>query len=375
MVTPALAAVLLGVIAIAWSRGPTVVLATPTAGAAIPQGGSCPLTTAQQTNSSKAWLKMMPVFRHPRCINCHGGIPDPLASPTPAKHSGVVDLDSTDTEKTCEECHKDGWRIPGHKWTGKDDQTICSDMKTQFSSAQFIDHILRDGGGPPFIEMAFEGKRGLNEGGETIFEEELKRPLTAQPPPGTHAQLVQLARAWVAAQGGSFVGDASCGCVVPETGEIYLLEIGAKNTNGFEGIAVYDSVSMKIRIEDTTVTVFALTNSSPAAIPAKLTFPQSTVAFIPEPVGEINIVSTIGYIALDYPVDGTRTLKVDFTHSGTRNPEFEIMGPRNYRSTSGGGAYYGRPNSSQWELVAGKKVYEINYPGGFYRLTLLRAAK
>ena len=37
--------------------------------------------------------------------------------------------------------------------------------------------------------------------------------------------------------------------------------------------------------------------------------------------------------------------------------------------------YFGLPLSSQFELIDGKKVYEIVVPLALYRLTLLNAAK
>lgn len=134
---------------------------------------------------------------------------------------------------------------------------------------------------------------------------------------------------------------------------------------------------MKIRIEDTTVTVFAITNFPSRATPETVKSPQTTIVWIPDPVGLINIVSATGSIALDYPVDGTRTLKVDFTHRGTRAPEFEQIMLRNVRQKFGGEASGGEPGSVQFELVSGKKMYD-NGPAASLvvtRLTLLLAAK
>ncbi len=368
-------AVLLLILVAGWESGAGAVSAASGPVPALEVGGSCPLTTTQQKNSAKAWGKMMPVFRHPRCTNCHGGIPDPLPGPGGAtrKHSGVVDMDSTDTEKVCEDCHEAGWRIPGHKWTDLDDGELCGIQKSLFTSTQFIDHIVRDGGGVPFIELAFAGLRGLNDGaGKSAMEDDLKRPLIAEPPPGSHAQLIALARAWVTAQGGKFVGDQDCGCVAPETGEVYLLEIQSRDEGGFQGFLVTDSVSMKIRIEDTTVTIFALTNFPSAATPKSLTQPQTVINWILDPLGEINIVSTVGMILPDYPVDGHRTLKVDFTHTGVKGPLFELIGPRNARSKVGGDVYNAFLRSVQFELVAGKRVYD-NFPNQLVitKLTLL----
>lgn len=229
-ITPVLATLIGLVIAIGWDSGTGTVSATPAGGPAGQSGGSCPLTAAQELNSIKTFLKMMPVFRHPRCLNCHGGIPSPLParvrgadqvwrSGPPVQHAGVVEMDSSADNRTCEECHVDDWgdARTAPNWSDKSDMTLCRGMHVQFpnDAAAFIDHIIRDGGNPPgFIKLAFQGKRGLLDGGETIYEAETGRKMTAQPPPGTHAQLIQQAKDWVAAQGGQFVGDKDCGCTV-----------------------------------------------------------------------------------------------------------------------------------------------------------------
>ncbi len=253
-ITPFLAAFILAVIALGWGRGTESVSATPSSGSAV-QGASCPLTPVQELNSIKSFQKMMPVFRHPRCSNCHGGIPRPLpknGAPS-IRHAGVVDMDSTDDNRTCEECHVEDWGQPGAPdWSDRTDLDLCRSMHLQFrqDAARFIDHILRDGGDPPgFIKLAFEGKRGLLEGGLTIYEAELGQKLRAEPPPGTHAQLLQQARDWVAAQGGSFVGDPDCGCVVDKMEvhfktKLVVVDHGPANETGT--IAGEGSVILKL---------------------------------------------------------------------------------------------------------------------------------
>ncbi len=218
-ITPLVVAVALGVITLAWGSGTGTVSATTDGGPVAQAGGSCPLTSAQVINSVKAFGKMMPVFRHPRCSNCHGGIPRPLPGngAQPIRHVGVVDMDSTDDNRTCEECHVSDWGQPGApNWTGTD-LRLCRGLHAEFEddAPRFIDHILRDGGDPPgFIKLGFEGERGLLEGGKTIYETEIGHPLVAAKPPGTHGQFLQAAQDWVAAQGGQFVGDRDCGCVL-----------------------------------------------------------------------------------------------------------------------------------------------------------------
>lgn len=228
-VTPFLTALLLVVIALGWARETGTISASTSAGSAVEGGGSCPLTATQELNSIKTFLKMMPVFRHPRCINCHGGIPKPLPERVqvgrvwqypiapPIRHAGVVDFDSTDSNLTCEECHADGWgeASGAPNWTDKTDLQMCRGMHISFDgdAVSFLDHIVRDGGRTPFIKLAFQGKRGLTEGGQTIYETETGRTMTAAPPPGSHQQLIQQAKDWVAAQGGSFFEDPDCGCL------------------------------------------------------------------------------------------------------------------------------------------------------------------
>ena len=176
------------------------------------QGEGCPLTLPQQVNSITAFKKMIPVFRSPRCANCHGGIADPLGSNTATNHMGVVEIKAADGPKTCEECHMDKWHVaPLSPWTDQSNLQLCAFMKEGNTGAEFIDHIVRDQGGPQFIEAAFKGMRGLTEGGQSIVEDDLGK-IAPAPPPGTHSQMVQYAKDWVKAQGGQFVGDNDCGC-------------------------------------------------------------------------------------------------------------------------------------------------------------------
>lgn len=215
-----------------WQRGVPSVSAETSHMHVVQNGPSCPLSASQQLASVKAWAKMMPVFRHPRCINCHGLMPK--ASPRQVKvdgewrwtptvrHAGIVDIEAKDGEQVCEECHMDRWANgqDAPDWTDKSDMDICRGMHVVFSNdggggaPSFIDHIKRDGGNTPFIEAAFRGMRGLTEGGQTIYENETGQPIKAAPPPGSHGQLLQQANDWVSAQGGKFVGDKDCGCVV-----------------------------------------------------------------------------------------------------------------------------------------------------------------
>ncbi len=179
----------------------------------------------QQVNAIKAFQKMIPVFRSPRCTNCHGGIADPLGNLGAVSHMGVVEIKAADGPKVCEECHMERWHVaPMSSWKPQSDLQLCSSMKEGSTGAAFIDHIVRDNGGPQFIAAAFQGMRGLSEGGQSIVEDDLGK-ITPAPPPGTHTQMVQQAKEWVKAQGGSFVGDNDCGCALDNIKVEYISTI------------------------------------------------------------------------------------------------------------------------------------------------------
>jgi hypothetical protein len=63
-----------------------------TANTTAARGPSCPLPVGRQVKAVKAFLEIMPVFQHPRCFNCHGGVnpfikktgPDPADKDAPA---------------------------------------------------------------------------------------------------------------------------------------------------------------------------------------------------------------------------------------------------------------------------------------------------
>jgi hypothetical protein len=390
VVTGALTAYALALVAFSWPNVITTASAMTGGGAPAQPDASCPLTMTQQKASVAAWQKMMPVFRHPRCINCHGAMPQALPEPirvgnkmvagAPVRHAGVVDMDAKDDNRTCEECHIEDWGRAPHapNWTDKTDTDICRGMHIEFegSAPAFIDHIVRDSGRTPFIATAFIGKRGLIDGGQTIYETETGKKLIAAPPPGTHAQLVQLARAWVAAQGGKFVGDRDCGCEIAEMGELYQLDIEWRNDTAFQGIRVTDKVSMKVRIVDGKITISEIANVASDAVPKSVTSGNASVVWVPG-VGGINVVGATGEISVDYPVPGVRTLLINFVHAGTHEPAFQRL-IKDLRQDFGGGATGGVPGSVTFPLTAGKKEYENGPPGTLpltTKLTLLVAGK
>jgi hypothetical protein len=334
---------------------------------AVPVGPSCPLTTSQQKKSVAAWKQLMPVFRHPRCSNCHGNTPDPFPADgePPKRHMGVIDVQASFRNSStpyCENCHMKGWHQPGVFlfWTNKTDAEICSSMKQKFAAPAFIDHIERDGGGVPFIETAFIGERGLDDSGQGLYEAETDKKFVAEPPPGSHAEFIANARGWVQAQGGQFVGDADCGCVVKPKGETYSLWIDLKLDNAFNGFLIQDSVKMSVNVDDTVVTVSDIINYPPGSTPERIPNPTGYVIFKDDPIGDVNVVTATGILSVDYPTDGDRTLKIDFTHLLPTAPAFWIV--RTIKPTgrqkTGGEADVGFPNSVMFVLKPGKTSYD-----------------
>lgn len=198
-------------------------------------GASCPLPVGQQVKAVEAFRELMPVFRHPRCFNCHGNF-DIMAE----KHEGSdvaqkagLDPRALLTVKErqklhngCEVCHGnirgsltrlDGTKLSGWLvapkpmlWDGKDDEELCIQMK-QFepTGAQFVDHLKTDHNEIEFIDAAFHGDRAL---GDKLDEFDLK----VDPPPGTQADLVARAQKWVDLVGHGYTASDKCGCVMPK---------------------------------------------------------------------------------------------------------------------------------------------------------------
>jgi hypothetical protein len=195
----------------------------------------CRLSVAQQVKAVKAFREMMPVFRHPRCFNCHGGFDitsDAHEGSDAAKSSGLdprsllTAKERKELHAECGSCHDnvrgtltrlDGTQIAGWLvaplpmlWIGKSDEQLCLDMKRfERDGDQFIDHIERDHNEIQFVEAAFNGDRAL---GAALTSYGLR----VEKPPGTQADLVAKARRWVASLNGVWKDPRECGCVMPK---------------------------------------------------------------------------------------------------------------------------------------------------------------
>jgi hypothetical protein len=236
LVSPLLSSLALGAVGVASLDHP----ASPPVASRLPttkRGKSCPLPVGKQLKAVQAFGEMMPVFRHPRCFNCHGGF-----DITSDEHEGSDFVKNTgldpralltaqqrkELHEGCAACHDnirgtltrlDGTQLAGWLvaplpmlWNGKSDEQLCLDMKRfERDGAQFIDHMETDHNEIQFIEAAFNGDRAL---GAALKDYDL----VIEKPPGTQAELIAKARKWVATMGAEsqWVGSPECGCVKPK---------------------------------------------------------------------------------------------------------------------------------------------------------------
>jgi hypothetical protein len=202
---------------------------------------SCPISLSKQVESVQAFSKMMPVFRHPRCKNCHGGMD--IRS---GDHPGAAVIE----EKTevreflnqCQDCHDGlpphgnqfGWMQPGSplffiKENGEDksDEELCLQIKEREKSGEeFVAHIEKDHdeSNTQFIRAAFKGDRALGEQG-------LKdHSLVVEKPPLSQGKLTELAREWTKILGDGYKS-AKCGCVLKLEGKFTYTDSGELGSN------------------------------------------------------------------------------------------------------------------------------------------------
>jgi hypothetical protein len=179
---------------------------------------ACPLTAPQEMQAVLAFADMMPVFRHPRCTNCHGGVNPFVPFPQGGHRGGAVNPQQQ--PQACEDCHGllPGWRIPGQAlhFTTKTDRQLCEFFKQLMPQGPgiFIDHITFEPGLPKFIEQAFKGDKALNTLGEITLMDDFQMLPRIERPPGTHADLIAAATAWGTAIGRGWRASPECGCTV-----------------------------------------------------------------------------------------------------------------------------------------------------------------
>lgn len=181
-------------------------------------GSSCPVSIGKQIEAVAAFAEMLPVFRHARCMNCHGGL-----DPTSDAHPGADQLEPNSNPlvfaEQCQMCHDGlpGWRQPDNLlfFVGKSDEQLCLQMKKfERTGEEFVSHIFNDHGPDniQFIAAAFVGDRALGEGLADYR-------LVVEKPPGSQAELTAKARKWTELVGEGYSASEECGCLVKLQGK------------------------------------------------------------------------------------------------------------------------------------------------------------
>ena len=284
-ITPFLVALILLVIALAWDSGTATVSATTTASSPGQAANSCPLPLGNQVKAVAAFAKMIPVFRHPRCSNCHGGV-DPFVDPKIGKHGGGEQDAEAFEDGVCEDCHdqmsggmqNSKWKMapPPMFWVTKTDQELCMQVREmEPDAAKYVGHIRDDNGKEPFTLVAFKGMRALSEGTKSVSGHEIIK----ESPPGTLEKMTQQAQDYVDAMGGSLVGSSDCGCKLKPVevhfrSTLTIADARITSTITGEGRAVLEikpdpsapewDVASDFRVGTADITWSAVTISAPA---------------------------------------------------------------------------------------------------------------
>ena len=201
----------------------------------------CTVPDAKWKDAQTTFARIAAVFRHPRCNNCHGGL-DPFSANTPhvgGSYQVERDINGDPTAasfRECQSCHgafKDWQLAPAFMaFNGKSDTELCMLLKLTLGSGdQVIDHFTRDRGGPRFIEVAFQGTRGLDDTGRSLVDPYQPEPI----PNATQSQLISWGRQWLDDLGsgdGPIGGQSDCGCVQHH----YALQVHSRATIDMQGI-------------------------------------------------------------------------------------------------------------------------------------------
>jgi hypothetical protein len=249
------------------------------------QRKSCPLTDAQSQKAIAAWAPIGNFLANePRCVNCHGKV-NPYVdgigletsgdfnSDTPAstiKHGGGLQPHEHNNgvmDQGCKDCHDNmvvkGDGSPSVNWTlaprdlsfvDKDPTTLCIQVKAATKDADHLmGHLKNDNGGTNFSETAFLGTRGLDE--DRYLDKDSPTYVAPLPPSITHDAVMQMAQNWIAAMGGKFQGDETCGCELKHSkwsGQIHYMidEKGDDGHNDLQDWSNHQLIKTVITVKD-----------------------------------------------------------------------------------------------------------------------------
>jgi hypothetical protein len=197
------------------------------------EGEICALSEDQERVAIDAFHTMAPIFKEPRCVNCHGTVDafkeggGHLGGVFPRKTQKLTNqitgevTEEPDPEasmKVCHDCHSlnKNWfpaTNPEIDFINKSEEQLCLQMKNHLGSPNdFVDHMTRDP--TNFIPDAFEGTRALDDNGIATYENATGKDYVREPPKISHAMLIEQARAWADAVGEkNWEHPPDCGCV------------------------------------------------------------------------------------------------------------------------------------------------------------------
>lgn len=143
---------------------------------------------------------------------------------------------------------------------------------------------------------------------------------------------------------------------------VYILECKFKDSSGFPGIFVTDSVSMHVIIHDTVVSFSDITNFPSRAKPQQIVSGDITIDWVPDPIGILNVTGASGEIAVDFFAHDSSLLGLHFTHTGTHSAQYHRIEPPNIDQYWGGDPDPGVFINTSFAIISTKKQYNNGPP-------------
>ena len=154
---------------------------------------------ARRQVAAAAFMRMVPVIKHPRCLNCHSDMSFKEVDPEREDHYNSATGVTTNTlvpgnrathpggelseDAKCVDCHTKAsdWQL-GPQWPAASLYRLCLKFKDARGSGKLLlEHVETD----ELIKLAFEGMKGQD--------------LPPEPPPMSHPEFLAATKAWIAA--------------------------------------------------------------------------------------------------------------------------------------------------------------------------------
>jgi hypothetical protein len=238
--------------------------------------GMCALSVIDQIKAVDAFAKLVPVFRHPRCFNCHGNFDitnkdehtGATAVPKDLDFRTLLNVDQRiRLHAECGSCHNQingkasrptlkanvtvsGWMMapaPMQWVKAKDNEQLCVLVKRfEDHPDMFIDHVASDHGEIQFVEAALAGNRALDSANMDLYD------VVSDPPPVTIEKLIENAMGWARLVGSHWKDSDDCGCAKPKVELIMRGEITGKS----QGQTIGGEFNSSVMLEPDTLSVY-----------------------------------------------------------------------------------------------------------------------